>query len=39
MEWKFNVSDISIDKIDFAFIMDFDFLVKNRTYMQEQHKH
>ncbi len=28
MEWKYNMSDITIDKIDYAFIMDFDFFIR-----------
>lgn len=28
LEWKYKVNDIAIDKIDYAFIMDFDFYLR-----------
>jgi site-specific recombinase XerD len=30
LEWKYNLNDIPIDKIDYAFIMDFDFYLRTQ---------
>jgi site-specific recombinase XerD len=30
LEWKYNLNDIAVDKIDYAFIMDFDFYLRTQ---------
>ena len=34
LEWKYKVNDIALDKIDFAFIMDFDFYLRTERKCQ-----
>ena len=34
LEWKYKVNDIAIDKIDFAFVMDFDFYLRTERKCQ-----
>lgn len=37
--WKYNVADISINKIDYAFVTEFEFYLRSVKKMQQQYCH